>query len=49
VIARYRDLHISYLTSANDGAITVSLKNDHFKIESLRGTDGKYWNFQQEK
>jgi competence protein ComEC len=48
VIARYRDLHIPYLTSANDGAITVSLKNDHLKIESLRGTDGKYWNFQHE-
>jgi len=48
VIARYRDLNIPYLTSANDGAITVSLKNDHLKIESLRGTDGKYWNFQKE-
>ncbi|MEN9757639.1 MAG: hypothetical protein RL755_1826, partial [Pseudomonadota bacterium] len=48
VITRYRDLHIPYLTSANDGAITVSLKNDHLKIESLRETDGKYWNFQQE-
>ena len=45
VIARYQDLNIPYLTSANDGAITVSLKNDRLKIESLRATDGKYWNF----
>jgi competence protein ComEC len=48
VIARYRDLNIPYLTTANDGAINVSLKKDHFTLNSLRSTDGKYWNFQKE-
>ena len=48
VIARYRDMNIPYLTSANDGAITVSLKNNHFTLSNLRSTDGKYWNFHSE-
>lgn len=45
VITRYQDLHIPYLTSANNGAITVLFKNNTLDIKSLRATDAKYWHF----
>jgi competence protein ComEC len=45
VVARYQSLNAKILTSANDGAMTVKLNSDGVKVESLRDTTGKYWNF----
>ncbi len=45
VLARYQTINAKILTSANDGALTVKLNSDGVKIESLRDTVGKYWNF----
>ena len=45
VLARYQAFHAPALNTANDGALTVRLKPDDFKIESLRAVTGKYWNF----
>jgi len=45
VLARYQSINAKILTSANDGALTVKLNSDGVKIESLRDTEGKYWNF----
>jgi len=44
-LARYQSINAKILTSANDGALTVKLNSDGVKIESLRDTEGKYWNF----
>ncbi len=45
ILARYQAINAQILTSANDGALTVKLNSDGVKIESLRNTAGKYWNF----
>jgi competence protein ComEC len=45
VLARYQSLNAKIFTSANDGALTVRLNSNGMKVESLRGTAGKYWNF----
>lgn len=45
VVARYQSLNAALFTSVNDGAVTVRLNSDGVKIESLRETAGKYWNF----
>ncbi len=46
IVARYQSLNTKIFTSANDGALTVRLDSDGVKVESLRDTAGKYWNFQ---
>lgn len=46
VVARYVEIHAPALNTANDGALTVHLKPDDLKIESLRAVAGKYWHFQ---
>ena len=45
VLARYHSVNAKILTSANDGALTVKLNSSGVTIESLRNTNGKYWNF----
>lgn len=45
VVARYVEIHAPALNTANDGALTVRLKPDDFKIESLRAVAGKYLHF----
>jgi competence protein ComEC len=45
--ARYQSLNAKIFTSANDGALTVQLKSDGVKVDSLRETNGKYWNFRK--
>lgn len=45
VVARYVEIHAPALNTANDGALTVRLKPDDLKIESLRAVAGKYWHF----
>ena len=45
VLARYRQIHAEFSTSANSGALTVHLNLDGINVESLRDTAGKYWNF----
>jgi competence protein ComEC len=45
VLARYQQINAKFLTSANSGALTVRLNSDGIKVESLRDTTEKYWNF----
>lgn len=45
VLARYQSLNAKIFTSANDGALTIRLNSNGLKVESLRETGGKYWNF----
>jgi competence protein ComEC len=45
ILARYRQINVKFFTSANSGALTVRLNSDGVKVESLRDTAGKYWNF----
>ena len=45
VLARYQTINAKFFTSANSGALTVQLNSDGVKVESLRETNGKYWNF----
>jgi competence protein ComEC len=46
VIARYRDLHIKWLNSADNGAILLNF-NKAISIESWRVAEGKYWNYKK--
>jgi competence protein ComEC len=46
VIARYRDLHIKWFNSADEGAILLNF-NKAISIESWRVTEGKYWNYKK--
>ena len=43
VLQRYRDLHVEWFNSAEDGAIEVTFGND-LKVETWRTTEGRYWN-----
>jgi competence protein ComEC len=45
VLARYQSINAKIFTSANSGALTVRLNFDGVNVESLRETNGKYWNF----
>lgn len=45
VLARYQLVNAKFLTSANSGAMTVRLNRKGVTVESLRETNGKYWNF----
>jgi competence protein ComEC len=46
VIARYRDLHIKWFNSAEDGAIQLTF-DKAMPIESWRVSEGKYWNYKK--
>ncbi|MDD5755514.1 MAG: DNA internalization-related competence protein ComEC/Rec2, partial [Methylococcales bacterium] len=45
VLARYQSVNAKVLTSANSGAMMVRLNREGVTVESLRETNGKYWNF----
>ncbi|MDP3838330.1 MAG: DNA internalization-related competence protein ComEC/Rec2, partial [Methylococcales bacterium] len=45
VLARYRDISAHWLISANSGAITVSVNNNVWQIQTRRQTNNHYWNF----
>ena len=44
ILARYKNNQSQWLNTADRGAITLSAKSGHWLVESLRDTDGKYWN-----
>jgi competence protein ComEC len=45
VLARYQATHTRWFSSADDGAITVSLNNGKWQLQTTRQTDTHYWNF----
>jgi competence protein ComEC len=46
VLARYRELNAHYLSSADSGAITVSVENGAWQVQARRQTHSHYWSFQ---
>ena len=44
VLQRYQQIKAKWLTSADSGAITVSLKDGSWGVQSMRDTESKYWN-----
>lgn len=48
VLARYQWVNAKFFTSANSGALTVRLNSNGTKVERLRETNGRYWNFKIE-
>ena len=45
VLLRYQQIKAKWLTSADSGAITISVKNGSWVVQPMRDTDSKYWNF----
>lgn len=45
VLSRYQKRHMSYLNSADSGAISLALKNGVWTIKKTRDSDSRYWNF----
>jgi competence protein ComEC len=43
VLQRYRDLHVKWFNSAEDGAIKVTFDND-LEVETWLTAEGRYWN-----
>ncbi len=46
VLQRYKDLHVNWFNSADDGAIQLNVGQD-VKIESWRAAEGRYWNYKK--
>lgn len=46
VLQRYKDLHVKWFNSADDGAIQLNVGKD-VKIESWRAAEGRYWNYKK--
>jgi competence protein ComEC len=44
VLARYRQIHARWLTSADSGAITVNTENNALVVQGMREAESKYWN-----
>jgi len=44
VLARYRQIHAKWLTSADSGAIAVNSKNNGLVVQGMRETESRYWN-----
>ena len=44
ILSRYKHNHSQWLNTADKGAITLSAKDGRWLVQSLRDTDGKYWN-----
>lgn len=44
VLQRYRDLHLKWFNTAEDGAIQLTFAKD-MKVESWRAVEGRYWNY----
>jgi competence protein ComEC len=45
VLTRYQAMNAHYLSSADSGAITVSLTHGVWQVQALRQTNSHYWNF----
>jgi competence protein ComEC len=44
VLLRYQQIKAKWLNSADSGAITISVKDGSWAVQSMRDTDSKYWN-----
>jgi competence protein ComEC len=44
VLDRYEQIKAHWLNNANSGAITVSVREGSWVVQSLRDTESKYWN-----
>jgi competence protein ComEC len=44
VLARYRQIHAKWLTSADSGTISVNSKNSGLVVQGMRETESRYWN-----
>ena len=44
VLRRYEQIKAKWLTSADSGAITISVKDGSWVVQSMRDTESKYWN-----
>jgi competence protein ComEC len=44
VLARYRQIHARWLTSADSGAIAVNSENNALIVQGMREAESKYWN-----
>ncbi len=44
VLARYEQIKAKWLNSADSGAITISVKDGSWLVQSMRDTESKYWN-----
>ncbi|MDD1637194.1 MAG: MBL fold metallo-hydrolase, partial [Methylococcaceae bacterium] len=44
VLVRYKQLKAKVLNNADSGAITISVRDGSWVIQSLRETESKYWN-----
>ena len=44
VLQRYKVLNVSWMNTANDGALIVKMHNNSVIVNSLRLEQGKYWN-----
>ncbi|MCF7964046.1 DNA internalization-related competence protein ComEC/Rec2 [Methylobacter sp. Wu8] len=44
VLARYRQVNAEWLSSADNGAITVSVQDNALVVQGIRQTESKYWN-----
>jgi len=43
-LVRYKQLKAKVLNNADSGAITISVRDGSWVIQSLRETESKYWN-----
>jgi competence protein ComEC len=44
VLARYQQIKAKWLNSADSGAITISVRDGSWVVQSMRDTESKYWN-----
>ena len=44
VLHRYQQINAQWKNTADSGAITLSVQDGSWAVQSLRDTDGKYWN-----
>jgi competence protein ComEC len=44
VLLRYQQIKAKWLSSADSGAITISVRDGSWVVQSMRDTEGKYWN-----
>ena len=44
VLQLYQQIKAKWLTSADSGAITISVKDGSWLVQSMRDTESKYWN-----
>ena len=44
VLRRYEQIQANWLTSADNGAITINVRDGSWVVQSMRDTESKYWN-----